>query len=167
MTRSRRKIPSALVLQNRRENVNFMKSSVKSWACKVQHRQRRGRNLFECLKSLLLFFFFPFPFSVSLTRIFFNFSLSLSFPLSIWKYFIFQTQSRLTSGAASRLNLISWLFFFPSHSLCRWVMLPSLRLSRSVLVAVCPSYETKINLIPQFRLLAHARRVNATVLVEM
>lgn len=63
---------------------------------------------------------------------------------------------RIDLVVASYLNLISYFFSTTVND-----AVPSVPLRFS------PSYRTKINLIPQFRLLVHARCVNATMLVEM
>ena len=69
------------------ENANFMKSSVKSRACKVQHRQRRrtASRIFSSVKNryysflFFFFFFFSFPYPCAVDANFFlNFSLCLS-----------------------------------------------------------------------------------------
>lgn len=99
-------------------------------------------------KSLLFFFFFP---SLDTTTTSMHFLLSCY--ISLFRII------RIDPVVASYLNLISYFFSTSVNDAA-----PTRSDSR---VAVCPSYGIKINLIPQFRLLVHARCVNAAMLVEM
>lgn len=124
------------------EDVNFMKRSAK---CRpVQFRS----NLFECQNRYYFFFFFS---SLDTTTTSMHFLLSCY--ISLFRII------RIDPVVASYLNLISYFFSTSVNDAA-----PTRSDSR---VAVCPSYGIKINLIPQFRLLVHARCVNAAMLVEM
>lgn len=117
--------------------------------CKVQFPS----NLFECQNRYYFFFppFHPLPFPSSITVDPFS-----AFLLYIYIYISLFRIIRIDLVVASYLNLISYFFSTTVND-----AVPSVPLRFS------PSYRTKINLIPQFRLLVHARCVNATMLVEM
>lgn len=117
--------------------------------CKVQFPS----NLFECQNRY--YFFFSLLFILFL---FLPLSQSIHFLLFCYIYIYISLFRiiRIDLVVASYLNLISYFFSTTVND-----AVPSVPLRFS------PSYRTKINLIPQFRLLVHARCVNATMLVEM
>lgn len=119
--------------------------------CKVQFPS----NLFEC-QNRYYFFFPPSSSSSSLDSI----TASIFCFFALYIYFSFSNNSN--RPRCCELFKFNQLFLFPLPPL--WMM-PHLVFRLPLRFG--PSYRTKINLIPQFRLLVHARCVNATMLVEM
>lgn len=105
-------------------------------------------------KSLLFFFFFFSSSSLDTT------ATSMHVLLSCYIYIYFSFSNNPNWPRCCELFKFNQLFLFHQCEWCRTQCSDSR-------VAVCPSYRTKINLIPQFRLLVHARCVNAAMLVEM
>lgn len=133
------------------EDGNFMKRSAK---CRPVQSAVSKQSL-RVSKSLL-FFFSPSSSSSSLDSI----AASIFCFFALYIYFSFSNNSN--RPRCCELFKFNQLFLFPLPPL--WMM-PHLVFRLPLRFG--PSYRTKINLIPQFRLLVHARCVNATMLVEM